>query len=257
MKNVLITGTTSGIGKAFAEKFASTGNNIILVSRDRKKLEQQQLFLQNQYHVTVNFIAYDLAKEDAVDLIMAQIDNWNISIDFLVNNAGFNECGLFSGTDINKEIKMIDLHIRFITCLTKRILPIMEKNNYGHILNIGSTGSFIPSPSDAVYSATKAYIMSFSNALYGEYENTGIKITLLCPGATETEFAPKANIEHTLLFKFAVMKPVKVVNMAYPKMLKEKRLIIPGLYNKLLVFFSKIMPVKITNKLTMIMLNSH
>ena len=102
MKNVLITGTTSGIGKAFAEKFASTGNNIILVSRDRKKLEQQQLFLQNQYHVTVNFIAYDLAKEDAVDLIMAQIDNWNISIDFLVNNAGFNECGLFSGTDINK-----------------------------------------------------------------------------------------------------------------------------------------------------------
>lgn len=257
MENVLITGTTSGLGKAFAEKFASMGNNIILISRDMQKLKQQQLYLQNQYHVAVNFIAYDLTKEDAANLIMEQIDNWNIPIDFLVNNAGFNECGLFSQTDISKEIKMIDLHIRFITQLTKRILSIMEKNNYGHILNIGSTGSFIPSPSDAVYSATKAYIMSFSNSLYGEYRNTGIKITLLCPGATETEFARKANIEQTLLFKYAVMKPDKVVKIAYSKIIKGKRLIIPGIYNKLLVFFSKIMPIDITNKLTMIMMNSH
>ena len=257
MENVLITGTTSGFGKAFAEKFASMGYNIILVSRDMQKLKQQQLYLQYQYHVTVNFIAYDLTKEDAADFIIEQIDNWNIPIDFLVNNAGFNEFGLFSQTDISKEIKMIDLHIRFITQLTKHILSIMEKNNYGHILNIGSTGSFIPSPSDAVYSATKAYIMSFSNALYGEYRNTGIKITLLCPGATETEFARKANIEQTLLFKYAVMKPDKVVKIAYPKIIKGKRLIIPGIYNKLLVFFSKIMPIDITNKLTMIMMNSH
>ena len=129
MGNVLITGTTSGLGKAFAEKFASMGNNIILVSRDIQKLKKQQLYLQNQYHVAVKFIAYDLAKEDAADLIMEQIETWNTPIDFLVNNAGFNECGLFSQTDLNKEIKMIDLHIRFITQLTKRILSIMEKNN--------------------------------------------------------------------------------------------------------------------------------
>jgi len=257
MENVLITGTTSGFGKAFAEKFASMGYNIILVSRDMQKLKQQQLYLQYQYHVTVNFIAYDLTKEDAADFIIEQIDNWNMPTDFLVNNAGFNEFGLFSQTDISKEIKMIDLHIRFITQLTKHILSIMEKNNYGHILNIGSTGSFIPSPSDAVYSATKAYIMSFSNALYGEYRNTGIKTTLLCPGATETEFARKANIEQTLLFKYAVMKPDKVIKIAYPKIIKGKRLIIPGIYNKFLVFFSKIMPIDITNKLTMIMMNSH
>lgn len=182
MGNVLITGTTSGIGKAFAEKFASMGHNIILVSRDRQKLAQQQLYLKHQYHVTVNHIACDLTQEDAADFVMEQIENWNIPIDFLVNNAGFNECGLFSKTDINEEIKMINLHIRFVTQLTKRILPMMEKNNYGHILNVGSTGSFIPSPSDAVYSATKAYIMSFSNALYGEYRNTGIKI--ICPIST-------------------------------------------------------------------------
>lgn len=96
--------------------------------------------------------------------------NWQVSVDFLVNNAGFNECGLFTNTDMEQEMKMIDLHIRFVTQITKPILPIMKKNNYGRIVNVGSTGSFIPSPSDAVYSATKVYIMSFSNALqiYGD-----------------------------------------------------------------------------------------
>lgn len=129
-----------------------------------------------------------------------------------------------------------------------------EKNNYGRIVNVGSTGSFIPSPSDAVYSATKAYIMSFSNALYGELKRTDIKITLLCPGATETEFAAKANIQDTMLFKYAVMKPEKVVEIAYPKLMKGKRLIIPGIYNKLLVFFSRVLPVGVTNSLTLFMM---
>lgn len=257
METVLITGTTSGIGKAFAEKFASMGNHIILTSRDKQKLEQQQFYLQKQYHVTVNFIAYDLSKEGAADFIMEQIEKWNVSVDILINNAGFNECGLFSETDISRELEMIDLHIRFMTQLTKRILPMMEKNNSGHILNVGSTGSFIPSPCDAVYSATKAYIASFSNALYGEYRHTGIKITLLCPGATETEFAQKAKIDQTMLFKFAVMKPENVVKIAYSGMIKGNRLIIPGLYNKFLVFFSKIMPINITNKLTMIIMRAY
>ena len=142
--------------------------------------------------------------------------------------------------------------------MMKLFLPSMVDKKQGKILNIGSTGSFIPSPSDAVYSATKAYIMSFSNALYGEYKHTGIEITLLCPGATETEFARKANIEQTLLFKFAVMKPDKVVKIAYPKIIKGKRFNYSGGYIiNFSFFFSKIMPIDITNKLTMIMMNSH
>ena len=257
MKTALITGTTSGIGKAFAEKFASMGNNIILVSRNEEKLKRQQNDLQSQYHVAVKYIVCELTQLNAVDLIFERLNNWHVSVDFLVNNAGFNECGLFTNTDMEQEMKMIDLHIRFVTQITKRILPMMKKNNYGRIVNVGSTGSFIPSPSDAVYSATKAYIMSFSNALYGELKKTEIKITSLCPGATETEFARKANIEQTLLFKYAVMKPDKVVKISYPKIIKGKRLIIPGIYNKLLVFFSKIMPIEITNKLTMIMMKNY
>ena len=219
MKNVLITGTTSGIGKALAEKFAGEKMNVILVARDRKKLEQQQLFLQSQYQVKVNYILYDLTKEDAVDFIIEQIKQWGIQIHILVNNAGFNECGYFRNTDLRKELEMINLHIRF--------------------LNVGSTGSFIPSPTDAVYAATKAYIKSFSDALCGEYRKTDIRVSTLCPGATQTEFAKKANIDNTLLFKLAVMKPERVAEIAYFKMMKGKRIIIPGMYNKLLVAFSK------------------
>ena len=254
MKAILITGTTSGIGKAFAEKFASVGNNIILVARNEQKLKKQQLFLQDHYHVTVKYIAYDLENENAVDFIMENLAKWDIFVEILINNAGFNECGYFINTNINKELDMINLHIRFITQLTKRILLGMEEKGYGRILNVGSTGSFIPSPTDAVYSATKAYILSFSNALCGEYSKTGINITTLCPGATQTEFALKANIQNTLLFKFAVMKPEKIVEIAYPKFMKGKRLIIPGLYNKLLIAFSKIIPISITNKMTIFMM---
>ena len=254
MRTALITGTTSGIGKAFAEKFADMGNNIILVARNEEKLKKQQNELQTRNHITVKYIVCDLTQANVVDFIMEKINEWQMTVDFLINNAGFNECGFFTDTDMDKELKMIELHIRFVTQLTKYILVMMKKNNYGHILNVGSTGSFISSPSDAVYSATKSYIMSFSNALYGEFEKTGIKITLLCPGATETEFATKAHIEHTLLFKFAVMKPDKVVKITYPKLMKGKRLVIPGLYNKLLILFSKILPVGITNKLTLLIM---
>ena len=191
MKTALITGTTSGIGKAFAEKFASMGNNIILVSRNEEKLKKQQNDLQSQYYVAVKYIVCELTQLNAVDLIFERLSNWQVSVDFLVNNAGFNECGLFTNTDMEQETKMIDLHIRFVTQITKRILPMMKKNNYGRIVNVGSTGSFIPSPSDAVYSATKAYIMSFSNALYGELKKTDIKITLLCPGQRKQNLRQK------------------------------------------------------------------
>lgn len=254
MKTALITGTTSGIGKAFAEKFARMGNNIILVSRNEEKLKSRRNDLQSRFDVPVKYIACELTKSNAVDLVFEKLNDWQATVDFLVNNAGFNECGFFINTDTEQETKMIDLHIRFVTQLTKRILPMMKENNYGRIVNVGSTGSFMSTPSDAVYFATKAYIMSFSNALCGELKKTNIKITLLCPGATETEFAAKANMQDTLLFKYAVMKPESVVEKAYSKMIKGRRLCIPGLYNKLIILFSKILPVEATNSLALIMM---
>ncbi len=127
------------------------------------------------------------------------------------------------------------------------MLPNMIKNNYGRILNVGSIGSFIPTPTDAVYSATKAYLASFSAGLNGELSETNVKIMLLCQGATKTEFAVKANIQDILLFKIWVMKPDQVVDIAYLKLLKGKCIVIPGTYNKLNVMLATILPGKLRN----------
>ena len=195
MDTVLITGTTSGIGKAFAEKFASMGNNIILVSRNRDKLQEQQIDLQSRFQVSAEYISCDLAEVDAVDMIMEKIRSRGLSVDVLVNNAGFNEAGCFTNTNLSKELDMIQVHIKALTALTKSFLPGMIKRGYGRILNIGSTGSYMPCPYDAVYAATKAYVLSFSNGLYQELKGTGVTVTCLCPGATKTLFAEKSEYQ--------------------------------------------------------------
>ena len=247
MDTVLITGTTSGIGKAFAEKFASMGNNLVLVSRNRDKLQQQQIDLQSRYQVSVEYISCDLAEVDAVEMIMEKIHSWGLSVDVLVNNAGFNEAGGFTNTSLSNELDMIQVHIKALTALTKSFLPGMIERGYGRILNIGSTGYYMPCPYDAVYAATKAYVLSFSNGLYQELKGTGVTVTCLCPGATQTLFAEKANINDTLLFKFFVMQPEVVAAIGYNNLQKGMRVVTAGLYNKLLVLSAKLLPVSITN----------
>ena len=247
MDTVLITGTTSGIGKAFAEKFASTGNNLVLVSRNKDKLHHQQIDLQSRYQVSVEYISCDLAEVGAVEMIMEKIRSWCLSIDVLVNNAGFNEAGRFTNTSLSNELDMIQVHIKALTALTKSFLPGMIERGYGRILNIGSTGSYMPCPYDAVYAATKAYVLSFSNGLYQELKGTGVTVTCLCPGATQTLFAEKANINDTLLFKFFVMQPEAVATIGYNNLQRGRRAVTAGLYNKLLVLSAKLLPVSIIN----------
>lgn len=247
MDTVLITGTTSGIGKAFAEKFAGMGNNLILVSKNRDKLRHQQADLQSRYPVSVQYIPCDLTQADAADAIMSQISGWGLSVDILINNAGFNEAGRFVHTDLSKELDMIQVHIKALTSLTKLLLPGMIKRRYGRILNVGSTGSYMPCPNDAVYAATKAYVLSFSSGLYQELKGTGVTVTCLCPGATQTLFAEKANINNTLLFKLFVMQPEIVAAIGCNSLQKGKRVVTAGLYNKLLVLSAKLLPVSITN----------
>ena len=247
MDTVLITGTTSGIGKAFAEKFASMGNNIVLVSKNRDKLQHQQIDLQSRYQVSVKYISCDLAEVNAAETIMEKIRSWGLSADVLINNAGFNEAGCFTNTNLAKELDMIQIHIKALTALTKLFLPRMIERRHGRILNVGSTGSYMPYPNDAVYAATKAYVLSFSNGLYQELKGTGVTVTCLCPGATQTLFAEKANINNTLLFKLFVMQPEAVAAIGYNNLQKGKRVVTAGLYNKLLVLSAKLLPVSIIN----------
>jgi short-subunit dehydrogenase len=256
-KVALITGTTSGIGYALCEKFAQEKTDIILVSRNDEKLAEQQAYLQSSFGIKTWAIQQDLELSEAAHSVYTKVCDLKLDVDYLVHNAGFNEAGKFIETSIEKEKGMIQLHIVFVTELTKLILPSMMKRKSGKILFLGSTGSYVPCALDAVYAATKAYTLFFSKAIRAELKGTGITVTTLCPGATQTNFAEKAGIHETLLFKLFVMKPKKVAHAGYKSMMRGKAKHIPGLYSKLMVISSKILPTSFINYLTIKMLTKN
>ncbi|GHU61768.1 short-chain dehydrogenase [Clostridia bacterium] len=249
-KNVLITGTTSGIGEALAKQFATRGYGLVFVSRSKEKLIKQKTAFERKYSVPIYIIEKDLCEENAPAEIYQELKEVGISIHILVNNAGFNECGAFSKTQLEKEIDMIKVHDIATTRLTKLFLPNMMKSKWGHILNLGSIGSYAPFPLNAVYAASKAYILNYSLALRSELKSKNINVTTLTPGATKTEFAEKAGINHTLLFSNFVLSSDKVASKAVKGMLKKKAVITPGIYNKLLVLSMKITPYAILQKIS-------
>jgi short-subunit dehydrogenase len=256
-KFVLITGATQGIGYEFAKLFASDGINIILIARNLEKLKNICHNLSEQYSIKADYIAIDLSQPFAVDTLMTELNNKELQIDILVNNAGFNVYGEFNKTSLSTELNMIQLNLIALTTLTKLLLPNMIEKGYGKILNIGSTGSFVPGPLNAVYCATKAYILSFSEAIAEELNNTGVTCTVLCPGATNTKFANKAGMENIKLFKIpgAVMNADVVAKIGYNALYKNKRQITAGFSNKILVFFTYFTPRIIMAKLTKILMS--
>lgn len=253
-KYALITGTTSGIGKAFAEKLAQEEINLVLVSRNIHKLNQQAESLSNQYGIKVLVIVADLEKSDAALIVYEKVKQLGIEIQYLVNNAGFNEYGPFLKTDLTKEVDMIRVHTICTTEMMKLFIPDMVKNKYGRVLNLGSTGSYMACPNDSVYAASKAFVLSISKGINSELKGTGVTITTLCPGATNTEFGNKAGMKHTLLFKMFVMNPKTVANIGYKAFIRGKTSVVAGVYNKLLVLSSKLIPSFILNPMTKMML---
>jgi len=253
-KTALITGSTSDIGKAFADKLACEKYNLVLVSRDAEKLQTQASILSEKHGIATSIVPLDLGKPGAAQKVFDIVNQMGVSVQLLINNAGFNEAGYFLETDMQKELEMINLHVIFTTEMMKLFLPGMVKNGYGRVCNLGSTGSHMPCPYDAVYAATKAYILSASKAIGAELKRNGVTITALCPGATKTEFAKKAGIENTLLFKLFVMNPVQVADIGYRALMKGKPIVLTGTFNKLLVWSSKVTPSSILNFVTKKML---
>lgn len=252
-KTALITGSTGGIGSAFCDILASKGYDLILVSRNKSDLQNQALKLSTK-GVNVYFFVVDLSLPNEPQRLYNEVINQKLKVDILINNAGFNEVGNFTITNLSNELNMIQVHIKSLTELTKLFLPQMLERKTGYILNLGSTGSYMPCPSDSVYAATKAYVLSFSNALYYELKGSGVNVTCLCPGATHTSFAKKAGIEDTKLFKIMVMEPNIVAKIGYKSMIKGKRTVTAGLYNKFLVFCSRLLPVSIINPIAQYMI---
>ncbi len=244
-ETALVTGASHGIGYELSRLLARNGCNLILVARNKQKLRQIADELKDSFGITTKIIVRDLSVGTAPEEIFAECEREAIPVDILVNNAGFQEYGPFSETDLQKELQMIQVHISALTHLTKLFLPAMLKRGQGRILNVGSTGSFTPGgPLNAVYCATKAYVLSFSEAIAEELNGSGVTVTALCPGATKTEFARRAHIEDIRLFKFerGVMDAGKVAEIGYQALMKGKRSIVAGMANKLTVFSLKYLP---------------
>lgn len=239
---VLITGASYGIGEDFARIFASEKFDLVLTARSRDKLEALARELSQTYRVEVSVIDEDLADPEAPRRIFETLEREGKQIDVLVNNAGFGLHGEVSTMDRNEILSMIQLNITALTDLTRLFLPGMRARRLGKILNVASTAAFQPGPLMAVYYATKAYVLSFSEALNEEVRGTGVNVTCLCPGPTRSEFQKRAGMEDMALFTHASMPSRPVAEAGFKALMKGRPLIIPGFLNKFVAFTTRLSP---------------
>ncbi len=241
----LITGPSSGIGLDLAHLFAADGHDVVLVARSEGKLRALAAELESKHRISARVIVADLARPDAPREVFAAAP----PVDVLVNNAGYGLGGRFSETSARTELEMIQVNITALTHLTKLFLPQMLERKRGRILNVASTAAFLPGPLMAVYYATKAYVLSFSEAIAEELSGTGVTVTTLCPGPTATGFQKTANLGSEALLK--VKKPVPSMDVAragYRGMMRGQRVIIPGLKNKIGVQSLRVSPRAVVTK---------
>ncbi|HJQ11395.1 MAG TPA: SDR family oxidoreductase [Gemmatimonadaceae bacterium] len=248
-RTALVTGGSGGIGFELAKVLARNGFDIALIARKRDTLEAAAGQLEGQHRVKVHVFAADLTRPDAPESIFDFLRNESIPIEVLVNNAGFGLGGEFAETDLDRELEMIQVNIAALTHLTKLFLPAMIKRRSGRILNLGSTASFQPGPLQAVYYASKAYVLSFSEALAEELRNTGVTVTVLCPGPTATDFASTAGVGNSRLFTlFGVADAADVAEFGFQAMMAGKRVAIPGIKNKIVAQANRFSPRALTAK---------
>lgn len=241
-KTVLITGASSGIGLALARRFAAEGWCLVLVARREDKLNALAAELRERHSVQAHVVAVDLSQADAGERVERAVQEAGVRVDALVNNAGFGSNGPFHEQERARELAMLQVNMVALTDLTHRFLGPMVSRGHGHVLNVASTAGFQPGPLMAVYYATKAYVISFTEALSHELAGTGVTATAHCPGATATEFAQEAGNDKTLLFKLSVASAESVADHAYRAMLRGKPVAIPGVVNWLGAFGGRFSP---------------
>jgi uncharacterized protein len=244
-QTALITGASGGIGYELAKLFARDHCNLVLVARSGEKLDKFADELQRQHGVVVKTAALDLSDPPAPQFLFDQLRRENIMIDILVNNAGFGSFGEFATMPLQEAIGQINLNITALTALTRLFVPGMVERGSGKIMNVASTAGFQPGPLMAVYYATKAYVISFSEALANELKPRGVTVTCFCPGATETGFATRAGNDKTRLFqKFGPMDAKTVAADGYHGLMKGKTLVISGMKNWLVAESIRFAPRK-------------
>ncbi|MFL5360731.1 MAG: SDR family NAD(P)-dependent oxidoreductase [Myxococcales bacterium] len=250
MGTALITGASSGLGAEYAKLFAADKHDLLLVARRRDRLEALASELRGAHSVRVLVAAADLASADGPRRVIEEASRAGLQIDFLVNNAGSGASGAFAELDAARELEMIQLNITSLVTLTRALLPPMIERRSGRILNIGSTAGFPPGPFMAVYYASKAFVNSFTEALWYELRGTGVSATVSCPGATATEFADVAGSSQSLLFRLGAADPKRVAAEGYRAMKKGKPMVIHGLKNKLTVQSLRLSPRALARAIT-------
>ncbi|MGN6820235.1 MAG: SDR family NAD(P)-dependent oxidoreductase [Sphingomonas sp.] len=230
---VLITGASAGLGAEFARRYAARDDDLILVARRADRLESLAGELMAKHGIRAEVIATDLTAADAAETLMAEVGKRGLTVDVLINNAGYGARGDFTELDRGMQIGMIDLNCRTLVALCHAVLPGMIARRSGGILNIASTAAFQPGPWMAVYYASKAFVLSFSEALHEEVKVKGVRVATLCPGATKTEFGDIADMTSSALFKFAG-EPGQVVEDGMRALDGNRAVKVSGLANAML-----------------------
>lgn len=242
-KTVLITGASNGFGEEFAKLFAKDGYNLVLVARSEDKLKRLGYGLQDEYGLEkVCVVTSDLSRPESPEEIYEELKREGVHVDVLVNNAGVGVHGEFESTDLQREVDMLQLNIVTLVKLTKLFLPDMRMRGEGKILNLASVVSFMPSPLMAIYGATKAFVLSFSEALANELKDSGITVTALCPGASDTDFFNKADAETSRAANGPLSTPEEVASAGYSALMKGELKVVPGIMNKVQTAASNIIP---------------
>ena len=233
-KTALVTGASSGIGAELARIHAERGGDLIVVARRRGRLELLKTELEQAHRVTVHVLSKDLSQSEAPQQVYEEVRSRGLQVDYLMNNAGFGGRGLFHELDwaINKA--MIEVNVVALAALTRFFLPQMIERGGGRILNVASMAGFLPGPLHAVYYASKAFVVSFSEAIANEVAGTGIYVTALCPGPTESEFFQRAQMQD-LGFLTKTPSARRIAEIGYKAMLAGKTIVVPGLLNKLMI----------------------
>jgi short-subunit dehydrogenase len=240
-KTALITGASGGIGLALAREFGAHGYQIVAVGSDERRLEQAAKLLESDGISVVRFVQ-DLSVSGAAGVVVSYLDEHKIVVDVLVNNAGFATAGPFSETDFEEETREMNLNMVCLTQLTKCLLPGMITRHSGQVLNVSSVAGFYPGPYMAVYFATKAYVLHFSEALAVEFRGSGVTVTALCPGPTESGFAKRAGFSTGSTFDRKLPSAASVAEAGFRGCMRGDRIVIPGLRNRIMIMAGRFAP---------------
>ena len=249
-ETVLITGASSGIGLELARYFAADGCRLVLVARNTTALQSLADELYQTHKIETRVLTADLSLSETPKRIFDELHETGVTVDVLVNNAGFGALGAFAELPLQRQLEMLQVNITALTELTGLFLPGMIQRQRGGILNVGSVAGFEPGPGMAIYHATKAYVLSFTEALAEELTGTSVTVTALCPGPTATNFGKVANfLKERQLKKIPKMSAEKVAQYGHDAYRKGRVLAIPGLRNHFLIFLVRIMPRRYVRKI--------